>query len=314
MLRNIHTHFNHTELKMSKNAKIFSLLSLLVIFTFACNLPSSQQNDNKNDPNAVFTAAAQTASVQLTEAAASIAETNTPAPLQPPTTAPTATSALPSPTATEDPCDDAIFITDVTVPDQSVFPPGETFTKTWRVRNTGECTWTSDYDLVFVSGEQMNGTSPQAMAGSVNPGNTVDISIDLKAPATEGDYVGNWQIRNNKNVLFAKVYVQIKVSTGEFAVTSVSDMDVFYISGHGAALAAKITVNKAGTVKYHWILRETGQPDLTTSVEETAFSASGSKDISTLWNACPHAGNFKASLYIDEPNHQEFGEVSFNCP
>jgi len=299
---------------MSKNAKIFSFLSFLVIFTFACNLPASQQDNNQDDPNIVFTAAAQTASVQLTEAADSIAETNTPSPLQTPTTAPTATSALPSPTATEDACDNATFVTDVTVPDQTVFPPGESFTKTWRLRNTGDCTWTSDYDLVFASGEQMGGTSPQPMAGSVNPGDTVDISIDLKAPNTEGDYVGNWQIRNNKNVLFAKVYVQIKVSTGEFAVTSVNDMESFYISGRGAALTAKITVNKAGTVKYHWILRESGQPDITTSTEEVTFSSSGSKDISTLWNACPHAGNFKASLYIDDPNHQEFGEVSFNCP
>lgn len=299
---------------MSKNAKILPLFFFALLFIFACNMPSNQPE--KEDPNIIFTAAAQTAAVQLTEAVETITEDDPPEALISPTPISTATSVQLSPTTmpTEDSCDKATFVDDVTVPDQTLFPPGESFTKTWRIRNTGDCTWTTDYDLVFVSGEQMGGISPQPMAGSVNPGDTVDISIDLTAPVTDGDYVGNWQIRNNKNALFAKVYVQIKVSSGEFAVISVNDMESFYISGRGAALSAKITVNKAGTVKYHWILRESGQPDITTSTEEITFSSSGSKDISTLWNACPHAGNFKASLYIDDPNHQEFGSVSFSCP
>lgn len=297
---------------MSKQIKILSLLLFFSLILFACNLPTNKVEENT--PDIVFTAAAQTVAAQLTQAADSIVETNTPTRLETPTPVFTATSALPSPAPTEDSCDKAAFVTDVTVPDQTIFPPGETFTKTWRVRNVGTCTWTTDYDLVFVSGEQMGGISPQAMAGSVNPGDTVDISINLKAPATDGDYVGNWQIRNNKNALFAKVYVQIKVSSGEFAVTGVSALDAFYISGRGVALSATIATNKAGAVKYHWILRESGQADLKTAVEEVAFSASGTKDISSLWSGCPHAGNFTGSLYIDEPNHQEFGSVSFSCP
>ncbi len=67
-------------------------------------------------------------------------------------------------------------------------------------------------------------------------------------------------------------------------------------------------------MEYHWILRETGQPDLTTAIEEVDFASSGTKEISTLWASCPHAGSFKAFLYIDDPNHQEFGQASFNCP
>ena len=49
-------------------------------------------------------------------------------------------------------CDQAAFIRDVTVPDGSPFAPGETFTKTWRLQNTGTCTWTtSNYTLVYVA-------------------------------------------------------------------------------------------------------------------------------------------------------------------
>jgi len=39
-------------------------------------------------------------------------------------------------------CDRAQFISDVTVPDGTTFAPGATFTKTWRLKNSGTCTWT----------------------------------------------------------------------------------------------------------------------------------------------------------------------------
>ncbi|OQX61893.1 MAG: hypothetical protein B6I38_07850 [Anaerolineaceae bacterium 4572_5.1] len=298
---------------MFKVTRYAILLATLALLLSACNMPGSIVETP--NPNAVFTAAAQTASVQLTQAAQSHptqpAATNPP--LAPPTLASSATPDLPTITPTQD-CDKAKFITDVTVDDGTVFASGENFTKTWRLKNIGSCAWTTDYALVFDNGEQMGGLSPKPLTGNVAPGETVDISIDLTAPAADGSYTGNWQIRNASNVLFAKVYVQIKVISGSFAVTSVSDMDAYYISGHGAAFIAKITVNKAGTVKYHWILRESGQPDLTTAIEEVDFASSGTKEISTLWSSCPHAGSFKASLYVDNPNHQEFGQASFNCP
>jgi len=288
-------------------------LSLIFLFIFACTLPSNPTEEI--NPNIVFTAAAQTAAVQLTQRAAGNVQTQTPLPpLLPPTLAPSATQALPTITPTEDNCDKAKFISDVSVPDGTVFAPGESFTKTWRVKNIGTCTWTTGYALVFDNGAQMGGGSPHTLMGNVAPGATVEISVNMTAPASDGEYTGHWRIRNTSNVLFAKVYAQIKVSSGEFAVTSISDMDAYYIMGHGAALVAKVTVTKAGKVEYHWILRETGQPDLATAVEEIDFASSGTKEISTLWSSCPHAGNFKASLYIDDPNHQEFGEVSFICP
>ena len=302
---------------MSKNTKIFLLFFLFLFFTlglFACNLPDGQTE--KNDPNIVFTAAAQTAAVQLTEAAKpNNISTQSPIGLiASPTTAPPKPTALPPKAPTKDNCDKVQFITDVTVPDDTVFPPGQNFTKTWRIKNVGTCTWTSDYDIVFASGDQMSGVSSKPMMGSIAPGNTVDISVDLISPAQEGSYLGTWKLRNNKNILFAKVFVQIKVKSGEFAVTSVKDMDSFYISGHGAALSAKVTTNKAGKVEYHWILREAGQPDLKTPVESVEFSSGGTEKVETLWNGCPHAGSFVAYLYIDKPNHQEFGQTSFNCP
>ena len=296
---------------MVTKRNLLFLLAFTTLFIFACTMPSAQTPTV--EPNAVFTAAAQTASVQLTQAAANNPKTATPTPsIFLPTITPAPTQILATPT--DDNCDKAKFITDVTIPDGTVFSPGESFTKTWRVQNIGNCTWTADYALVFDSGELMSGVSPQLLMGSVAPSDTVDLSVNFVAPTTPGNYVSNWQIRNNANVLFAKLYVQIKVVDALFAVTSVKNMDAYYISGHGAVFAAEVTVNRAGNVKFHWIIRESGQPDLTTPQEEIIFNAAGTKDVSTLWAGCPHAGSFKASLYIDDPNHQQFGETSFNCP
>ncbi|MHC5954166.1 NBR1-Ig-like domain-containing protein, partial [Streptococcus pyogenes] len=63
-----------------------------------------------------------------------------------------------APTATAT-CDLAQFIKDVTIPDGTNFNPGDTFTKTWRLRNIGTCAW-SGYSLIFDSGDSMNGISP----------------------------------------------------------------------------------------------------------------------------------------------------------
>ena len=48
----------------------------------------------------------------------------------------------------------ATFVSDVTIPDETVISPGRSFTKTWRITNSGSTTW-SGYNLGFVDGIQM---------------------------------------------------------------------------------------------------------------------------------------------------------------
>jgi hypothetical protein len=88
------------------------------------------------------------------------------------------------------------------------------FTKTWRLKNTGTCSWTPAYAVVFFSGEAMSGPAVQALTANVNPGQTVDLSVNLKAPATEGTYTGYWKLRNAAGVTFTQFYVAIKVQGG----------------------------------------------------------------------------------------------------
>jgi len=197
----------------------------------------------------------------------------------------------------------------VTIPDGKIIPPGESFTKTWRIRNIGTCAWTTGYSLIFENGAQMGGITPQPLVGNVAPGETVDISVNLVAPATNGNYTGHWRMRNAKNDSFAKLYVQIEVTNAAFAVTSVN-MSVSGSCGHFTITAA-ITASKAGEVTYKWI-RSDGATD-TASHPPVVFASSGTKSVSTDWYLGA-AGSHWMDIYIDAPNHQQFGRANFSCP
>lgn len=116
-------------------------------------------------------------------------------------------------------CDAAAFVSDVTFPDGSTVARGSNFTKIWRIRNTGTCSWNSSYSLVFVSGEKLGGPNAVSVPGNVGPGQTVDIPVNLTAPNKTGDYIGYWRLRNASGVLFgvgssgdANIYVDIRVA------------------------------------------------------------------------------------------------------
>jgi hypothetical protein len=188
---------------------IIGLVFSTMIFN-ACNLPNAASATETAASNPVLTAAAETAIAQLTiDALASPAPTNTT--FQIPTAKP---SNTPEPTEEEIPCDRALFITDVTVEDGSEFIPGEDFEKVWRMKNTGSCTWTSSYSLVFDSGDALGGASTVSFPGSVAPNSQVDISIDLTAPNSPGSYKGTWQLRNAQGVIFTSggLWVDIVVT------------------------------------------------------------------------------------------------------
>ena len=96
----------------------------------------------------------------------------------------------------------ASFVADITIPDGSYVAPGTTFTKTWRIRNNGTTTWTTKYQLVFVSGTQMTNQSAVNLPYNVMPGQTVDISIQMTAPTATGTYKSSWMLRNESGSQF----------------------------------------------------------------------------------------------------------------
>ncbi len=107
-----------------------------------------------------------------------------------------------APTGTQVPCDWAKFISDVSVEDNTKLSSGEAFTKTWRVQNIGTCTWTEGYTLFFSSGDEMGGMTSVNLEKKVRPGDNIDISIPLIAPAETGKFTSNWKLRNEQGVVF----------------------------------------------------------------------------------------------------------------
>ena len=293
----------------------YTLAVLLCISALlaGCNLPFLA---NSQDAASIQTAAAETVQAQIATAAPATA-TFTPVPF--PTVAPAATTQAPAntqpPAATAtSSCDLGQFITDVTIPDGTAMDSGETFTKTWRIKNAGSCTW-SGYNLVFDSGDSMSGASPTAI-GTVSPGQQVDLSVNLTAPTADGDYRGYWRIRNASGALIPIIsgyqgksfYVDIKVGStgGAFAVTHVT----FTITGSCGSfhIAVAITTNGAGTVQYHRVWSDGGTDSTPGSLD---FASAGTKTVS-FDSSTSSAGWM--DIYIDSPNHQQFGRATYPCP
>jgi arginine/lysine/histidine transporter system substrate-binding protein len=125
--------------------------------------------------------------------------------------------AAPTPTPTPAPCVNSMkWVADLNYDDQGmksppVLQPAQKFTKTWRVRNSGTCSWQPGFYLDFVSGTRMGG-QPVAVGKTVAVGATADLSVNLVAPTAPGTYQGIWQMRDDKGVAFGeRIWVGIQV-------------------------------------------------------------------------------------------------------
>jgi hypothetical protein len=117
----------------------------------------------------------------------------------------------------------AAFVTDVSVPDNTKFEKEEKFTKTWRLRNAGTDAWPKDTVLVFEEGDPMTDAN-QTNVGRVEPGETVDISVDMVAPSTDGTFKGVWSLKAGEEAIPGSgVFVVIKTGEEEEAEVTVSD-------------------------------------------------------------------------------------------
>ncbi|MDD2922612.1 MAG: NBR1-Ig-like domain-containing protein [Anaerolineales bacterium] len=314
---------------MNKKIRLFNLLVAAALLISACNLPASGSAEN-----IAGTAAAQTVQALLSATPivtpsftlAPVTPTLTPIPLPVNTNTPIAT-------ATSN-CNVAQFITDVTIPDGSIMTPGQVFSKKWRIKNVGSCAW-NGFSFVFDSGDAMGGAASSAIA-ALNPGQEVDLSIDLTAPSTPGTYRGYWRITTNASVLVPIVngaqggrsfYVDIKVQNAVTTTpvtptaTNTSPAPVFAVTGvsftnsgvcGGFTATASVTANGAGSVTYHFV-RSDGAIDGAAHAPIVFASAGTQLAESYTWTVTA-PGTYWIDIYIDTPNHQQFGRASFTCP
>lgn len=146
--------------------------------------------------------------------------------------------------------------------DDSVFLPGSSFTKIWRLRNSGTCTWTTNYRIVFVSGHQLAGQNFTPLPNEIRPGQTVDIAINFTAPIILGEYRGNWMLRNERGELFGTsstanqpFWVSILVRTPPVAGTVFNFVDNI-CSAHWFSAAGTLDCPGANNNRNGFVLRQ----------------------------------------------------------
>lgn len=148
-------------------------------------------------PQATSTQAAATATisgVQLTELAAVLTESGEETTAE--ATEATTPSITPTANATSSACYGARYVYDESYPDGTRVDPGQLMEKTWRLQNVGTCNWTGgEYQLVFISGDRMNGTTPLTINITVLPGNYANFTINFRAPSEPGTYHGDWMFQ-----------------------------------------------------------------------------------------------------------------------
>jgi len=117
---------------------------------------------------------------------------------------PTPTTFVP-PTPAPQPCVfSAKYLEDVTVPDGQVMLPNTPFIKTWRVQNTGTCSWgpgSGLQNLQFVGGNPLGAPNLVPIPNTIPAGATGDLSIQMTAPAQPGTYKSNWKLRADDGTL-----------------------------------------------------------------------------------------------------------------
>jgi hypothetical protein len=127
----------------------------------------------------------------------------------------TAASKTPLKTTSQASCDNMQGVADVTIPDGYIASPGELMYKTWSIKNLGPCVWNKDYALAFAyggSGTNWDTAKPVNLKSTVQPGEIVEITISLEAPAKKGEYGAYFRMENDKGFFFGNVvWISIQV-------------------------------------------------------------------------------------------------------
>jgi hypothetical protein len=153
------------------------------------------------------------------------------------------------------PCNQAAFVADVTMPDNSTVYAGQSFIKTWRIKNTGSCNWTTAYSLGFQSGNAFSAPASVPFTNTVKPGDTVDLTVNMISPSTTGDFTSNWMITGPNSSTFGvgtapgtALSVKIKVTSipPNRDPNTVYDFVANYCDGQWRTNASFITCPTAG--------------------------------------------------------------------
>jgi len=293
-------------------------LIMIMLLALSCKISFGDDEEDEGELRLQLTQQA----LQLTQVALAKPQDT---PVQPTPTTETSDSSSGevsvSATATDSstPCNRSKFVSE-TISDYTTYAPGTAFEKTWTVRNEGTCTWNTNYTFRFTQGTRMNGASSQNLPNQVRPNETITMKVNLTAPTDPGTYTGRWEFYDDDGKPFGWYTVVIVVpgagpAPGFFAVTSVE----FYMPHtsidtgcpNDINIKAEITSSAAGTVTYRWTDTAGGA----SGTQSVTFAGAEKKIVDYNTANITATGDYSASLYIDNPNHQWFGPKNFhvNC-
>jgi len=174
--------------------------------------PSDAQAEEMKTTIAVAVEATLTMIASVHAAAPAGTAVNTPVPT-PTTMAELSATALrptAAPTVSLSSCTfDSDFESDVTIPDNSKIAFSTEFTKTWAIKNNGTCDWQPGFALRPAGGDRLS-ESESAPVPPAKAGETVQVSVRMKAPDDPGTYISKWQLCASADqcfgaVLFSKI-------------------------------------------------------------------------------------------------------------
>lgn len=305
----------------------WAVLAVIGLLISACSTSAGQESS-------IATAVAQT--VQAGESLTQISSQPTLTPPAPQATLPSGTplpaaSATGAPTLSSAPADPdcarAVLVSE-NPPDNTLVKPGQYFWKTWRLKNTGTCTWNPSYSLVFWDGDLMGGLSSYPLDDEVAPGEEKDISIYLQAPATEGTFTGYWRLKSPWNANFgvgpddSSFYVQVEVSNSaepDFGISSVT-AELVRDPATGCPTNVRYTVyytiTTNGPFTFDYFLNQSDGNE--SGVRTMEFTEAGTKTISREWMI--GKGDSPNPRWMEfvvvDPYRQEYGKTTIlnNCP
>jgi hypothetical protein len=226
-------------IRPSRKASALLAVTILIISCDVSTFVAPPQVIPTAAPGAIDTIVAQTAAAALTQTAALLPPTLTPSitplPSQTPSITPTPTASfvfrLPTTTkvktATPIPSSGGsggsggggggsasgfeCSLVSRNPDNGASFNPGQSFTESWKLKNTGSEKWASStVDFIYVSGENMASITGMDLPSTVNPGGTITLSVNMTAPSGAGTHKTTWSLRAGKNQ-FCSVSLSITV-------------------------------------------------------------------------------------------------------
>jgi hypothetical protein len=203
--------------------RIISISILLILGVLLLSWAANNAKPAETvDEDAVRTEAVATYASSLTETLAPV-PTKSPTPLVvQPTVTSTAITATIEPSATANPCFNLLWIEDVTIPDGTQMKPGEVFTKTWLVQNTGGCAWHAGFIFDNVGGDRMRGTAV-VLQEPIQTGSKRELSVQLVVPTGQTGLIQSaWRMSDENGVFFGDT-LSVNIMVGDVATPVVTN-------------------------------------------------------------------------------------------